>query len=57
MMPMEKHILCLGDSNAYGYCVEASGQFNQVDFMHLTRQGHTILARHLTKLVPSLICD
>lgn len=54
---MEKHILCLGDSNAYGYCVEASGQFNQVDFMHLTRQGHTILARHLTKLVPSLICD
>lgn len=30
-------------------------EFNQVDFMHLTRKGHATLAEHLIKLVPQLI--
>lgn len=30
-------------------------EFNQVDFMHLTKQGHATLADALTKLVPTLI--
>ncbi len=29
--------------------------FNQVDFMHLTRQGHRQLADHLAALIPTLI--
>lgn len=30
-------------------------EFNQVDFMHLTKQGHAILAQTLAELVPQLI--
>ena len=30
-------------------------QFNQIDYMHLTRQGHATLAAGLAELVPSLI--
>lgn len=30
-------------------------EFNQVDFMHLTRKGHAALADHLAKLVPQLV--
>ena len=30
-------------------------EFNQVDFMHLTRKGHQTLADALTELVPTLI--
>lgn len=30
-------------------------EFNQVDFMHLTRQGHAALARRLAELVPQLL--
>ena len=30
-------------------------EFNQVDFMHLTRKGHAQLAELLTKEVPGLI--
>lgn len=29
-------------------------EFNQIDFMHLTRKGHATLADHLAKLVPQL---
>ena len=32
-------------------------EFNQIDFMHLTRNGHATLADHLAKLVPQLIAD
>ena len=30
-------------------------QFNQIDYMHLTRQGHATLAASLAELVPQLI--
>lgn len=30
-------------------------QFNQVDFMHLTRQGHAALASALAELIPTLL--
>lgn len=30
-------------------------EFNQVDFMHLTRRGHRTLAEALAKLVPTLV--
>lgn len=30
-------------------------EFNQIDHMHLTRQGHATLAQTLTKLVPTLL--
>ena len=36
--------------------MDASGcEFNQVDFMHLTKNGHATLAERLADLVPSLI--
>ena len=34
---------------------EAGCEFNQVDFMHLTRKGHAQLAEKLSKLVPGLL--
>lgn len=34
---------------------EIGCEFNQVDFMHLTRKGHATLAAHLGKLVPELL--
>ena len=34
---------------------EVGCQFNQVDFMHLTRQGHRALAGRLAELVPELV--
>ena len=30
-------------------------EFNQVDFMHLTRKGHAQLAEKLAELVPTLV--
>ena len=30
-------------------------EFNQIDYMHLTRQGHASLAKALTELVPTLL--
>jgi lysophospholipase L1-like esterase len=30
-------------------------EFNQVDFMHLTRKGHADLAAKLAELVPTLL--
>lgn len=30
-------------------------EFNQVDFMHLTRKGHAQLAEHLAALIPTLV--
>jgi hypothetical protein len=30
-------------------------EFNQIDFMHLTNQGHKTLAQELAKQVPALI--
>jgi len=36
--------------------MDANGcAFNQVDFMHLTRQGHAQLAQRLAELVPQLV--
>lgn len=36
--------------------MDAEGcQFNRVDYMHLTRQGHAQLAQRLARLVPELI--
>jgi lysophospholipase L1-like esterase len=36
--------------------LDANGyQFNSVDYMHLTRQGHAQLADKLAKLVPELL--
>lgn len=32
-------------------------EFNQVDFMHLTRKGHAALAEHLAGLIPQLLQD
>ena len=29
--------------------------FNSVDFMHLTREGHRMLAEHLAQLIPTLL--
>ena len=37
------------DSNEIG-C-----EFNTIDFMHLTRRGHSVLAGHLAGLIPTLI--
>ena len=34
---------------------EAGCEFNQVDFMHLTRKGHAALAEALAALVPELV--
>ena len=34
---------------------EAGCEFNQVDFMHLTSQGHKTLAEKLAELVPQLV--
>ena len=34
---------------------EVGCEFNQVDFMHLTRKGHAALAEHLAGLVPKLV--
>ena len=33
---------------------EAGCEFNQIDFMHLTRKGHAALAARLAELVPEL---
>jgi len=30
-------------------------EFNQIDYMHLTRKGHAVLAENLAKLVPELL--
>jgi len=30
-------------------------EFNQVDFMHLTRKGHADLAKKLSELIPQLL--
>ena len=30
-------------------------EFNSIDYMHLTKQGHATLAEHLAKIVPELI--
>ncbi len=30
-------------------------EFNQIDYMHLTRNGHAVLAENLAKLVPELL--
>ena len=36
--------------------MDAAGcEFNQVDFMHLTRKGHATLAERLAELVPKLV--
>ena len=34
---------------------EGVGQFNRLDCIHLTRQGHRNLAEHLAKLIPELL--
>ncbi len=34
---------------------EIGAEFNQVDFMHLTRRGHATLAAKLAELVPTLV--
>ena len=34
---------------------EGLAEFNQVDFMHLTRKGHASLAQALAELVPALV--
>ena len=34
---------------------ECGAEFNNVDFMHLTRKGHANLAAALAKLVPALL--
>ncbi len=34
---------------------EIGAEFNQVDFMHLTRRGHATLAAKLAELVPTLL--
>jgi len=34
---------------------EAGCEFNQIDFMHLTRRGHAALAAALAELVPTLV--
>ena len=33
---------------------ELGCEFNQIDFMHLTRRGHATLAKGLAGLVPTL---
>ena len=36
--------------------LDAEGcEFNQIDFMHLTRKGHAQLAEKLAELVPTLL--
>ena len=34
---------------------EGVGEFNKVDFMHLTRKGHADLAAKLAEIVPTLV--
>ena len=36
--------------------MDADGcEFNQVDFMHLTKNGHATLAERLAELIPKLV--
>ena len=36
--------------------MDAAGcEFNQVDYMHLTKKGHAALAERLAELVPALV--
>lgn len=36
--------------------LDAAGcEFNQIDYMHLTRKGHSQLARRLAELIPQLL--
>lgn len=32
-------------------------EFNQIDFMHLTKKGHSVLAKAFGELIPTLITD
>ena len=41
--------------NGVHFADAAACEFNQVDHMHLTRQGHAQLAELLTELVPTLL--
>ena len=34
---------------------EGITEFNKIDYMHLTRKGHRLLAEHLATLVPTLV--
>lgn len=44
-----------GEENVHFLDAAAVGcAFNQVDFMHLTRQSHAVLAKALAKLIPRL---
>ena len=34
---------------------EGIAEFNQIDHMHLTKNGHTALAKKLSEIVPELV--
>ena len=34
---------------------EGKTQINEIDYMHLTKKGHALLAGHLSKIVPDLV--
>ena len=34
---------------------QVGAEFNQIDFMHLTRAGHAALAKALAEMVPALL--
>lgn len=54
---MKKHIVCPGDSNTHGYYAYPNdiAEFNEVDYMHLTRKGNGQLAAKLAGLIPTLV--
>lgn len=41
--------------NCQFFDTRAASEFNQIDFMHLTRRGHAQLAEALTRLIPALV--
>ncbi len=55
LVPTQFRAVCAEEGVHFLDANEIGCEFNQVDFMHLTRKGHATLAEHLARLVPQLI--
>ena len=52
---MAEQFRIVAERNQVHFLNAADCEFNQVDFMHLTRKGHAQLAEKLAALVPTLV--
>ena len=52
---LAQHYKATADLLGVHFMDAADCQFNEVDFMHLTRKGHTQLAEKLAALIPTLL--